>query len=238
MLACCMTLASALPSAMQVSSMQALASAGTIASVPLHLLLMLLLKLMYPQCVSCRRAAGGDYLLAPAVRPHQQRARGRRLCHGRQRHGPRAQRARPRAGGLPGAAQNLQRSSAGRVVNLGCGVQESPGVRPEAVMLRRCTRVLQLGLQHGLEPFSPVDDAGCFTAEAGAEFQGLAVLDEGNAAVIQALERAGALLKVRHNAVWMTDQGDSCSITSSSLQFWQLACPCACPCRAGLETRG
>lgn len=41
-----------------------------------------------------------------------------------------------------------------------------------------------------------MDDAGCFTAEAGAEFQGLAVLDEGNAAVIKALERAGALLKV------------------------------------------
>ena len=62
----------------------------------------------------------------------------------------------------------------------------------------RCLGALQLGLQHGLEPFSPVDDAGCFTAEAGAEFQGLAVLDEGNAAVIQALERAGALLKVCH----------------------------------------
>ena len=68
----------------------------------------------------------------------------------------------------------------------------------ETVMSQRCLGALQLGLQHGLEPFSPVDDAGCFTAEAGAEFQGLAVLDEGNAAVIQALERAGALLKVRH----------------------------------------
>lgn len=55
---------------------------------------------------------------------------------------------------------------------------------------------LQLGLQHGLPPFSPVDDAGCFTAEAGAEFQGLAVLDDGNDAVIKALQRAGALLKV------------------------------------------
>lgn len=44
-----------------------------------------------------------------------------------------------------------------------------------------------------------MDDAGCFTAEAGAEFQGLAVLDEGNAAVIAALEKAGALLKVPHS---------------------------------------
>ena len=41
-----------------------------------------------------------------------------------------------------------------------------------------------------------MDDAGCFTAEAGERFQGLAVLDEGNAAVIAALEEAGALLKV------------------------------------------
>jgi isoleucyl-tRNA synthetase len=78
-------------------------------------------------------------------------------------------------------------------------------VRLVAAMLRHSFRVLQLGLQHGLEPFSPVDDAGCFTAEAGAEFQGLAVLDEGNAAVIQALKRAGALLKVRHMpSGWLT----------------------------------
>ena len=54
----------------------------------------------------------------------------------------------------------------------------------------------QLGLQHGLDPFSPVDDAGLFTAEAGAEFEGLAVLDDGTAAVIAALDREGALLKV------------------------------------------
>lgn len=63
--------------------------------------------------------------------------------------------------------------------------------------LTRLSSRAQLGLQHGLELFSPVDDAGCFTAEAGEQFQGLAVLDEGNAAVIKALERAGALLKVR-----------------------------------------
>jgi len=52
-----------------------------------------------------------------------------------------------------------------------------------------------LGLQHGLELLSPVDDAGNFTAEAGPEFEGLNVLDEGNTAVIKALEREGALLK-------------------------------------------
>ena len=62
-----------------------------------------------------------------------------------------------------------------------------------------------------------MDDAGCFTAEAGVEFQGLAVLDEGNAAVIAALERAGALLKVRiclfHHCVVFHNSGlgDPCS---------------------------
>ena len=61
-----------------------------------------------------------------------------------------------------------------------------------------CLCGLQLGLQHGLEPFSLVDAASCITAEAVAEFQGLAVLDEGNPAVTQALERAGVLLEVCH----------------------------------------
>lgn len=59
-----------------------------------------------------------------------------------------------------------------------------------------CVWWVQLGLQHGLEPLSPVDDAGCFTSEAGAEFEGLSVLAEGNDAVVQALDSSGALLKV------------------------------------------
>jgi isoleucyl-tRNA synthetase len=49
--------------------------------------------------------------------------------------------------------------------------------------------------QYGLELLSPVDDEGVFTAEAG-QFEGLAVLGEGNTAVIDALKCAGALLRL------------------------------------------
>lgn len=52
----------------------------------------------------------------------------------------------------------------------------------------------QTGLKYGLELLSPVDDAGRFTAEAGAEFEGKSVLGEGNIAVIDALRAAGALI--------------------------------------------
>jgi isoleucyl-tRNA synthetase len=38
----------------------------------------------------------------------------------------------------------------------------------------------QTGLKYGLELLSPVDDAGCFTEEAGDRFKGLSVLKEGN----------------------------------------------------------
>ena len=51
------------------------------------------------------------------------------------------------------------------------------------------------GLKYGLPLYSPVDDAGKFTADAGGEFEGLSVLGDGNDAVIAALEAAGALLK-------------------------------------------
>jgi isoleucyl-tRNA synthetase len=51
-----------------------------------------------------------------------------------------------------------------------------------------------IGQQYGLAILSPVDDQGRFTAEAGP-FAGLRVLDEGNAAVITALQETGALLK-------------------------------------------
>jgi len=50
------------------------------------------------------------------------------------------------------------------------------------------------GVKYGLELLSPVDDAGCFTSEAGEAFQGLSVLGEGNTAVIDALKTAGALI--------------------------------------------
>lgn len=57
------------------------------------------------------------------------------------------------------------------------------------------------GLKYGLELLSPVDDVGKFTVEAGSStvvgdaFVGLSVLGEGNIAVIEALEQAGALIR-------------------------------------------
>uniref|UniRef100_A0A383VPL4 isoleucine--tRNA ligase n=1 Tax=Tetradesmus obliquus TaxID=3088 RepID=A0A383VPL4_TETOB len=53
----------------------------------------------------------------------------------------------------------------------------------------------QVGLKYGLPLLSPVDDAGCFTDEAGPAFAGLAVQGEGNTAVVDALAAAGVLLK-------------------------------------------
>lgn len=55
--------------------------------------------------------------------------------------------------------------------------------------------LLQVGLKYGLPLLSPVDDAGCFTDEAGPAFAGLAVQGEGNTAVVDALAAAGVLLK-------------------------------------------
>lgn len=53
----------------------------------------------------------------------------------------------------------------------------------------------QTGLREGLELASPVDDAGKFTAEAAnGEFAGLAVLKEGNEAVLEALASNNMLL--------------------------------------------
>ena len=51
------------------------------------------------------------------------------------------------------------------------------------------------GLKNGLDILSPVDDAGKFTIEAGERFEGLNVLGEGNDAIVEALNGAGALLK-------------------------------------------
>lgn len=50
------------------------------------------------------------------------------------------------------------------------------------------------GLKNGLELLSPVDDVGKFTIEAGERFVGLKVLDEGNTAIIEALQETGSLL--------------------------------------------
>mmetsp|Transcript_17429 Transcript_17429/g.34972 ORF Transcript_17429/g.34972 Transcript_17429/m.34972 type:complete len:1089 (-) Transcript_17429:1479-4745(-) len=57
------------------------------------------------------------------------------------------------------------------------------------------------GLKYGLELLSPVDDVGKFTIEAGGstiagdKFVGQSVLGEGNIAVMEALEEAGALIR-------------------------------------------
>eukprot|EP00612_Vaucheria_litorea_P000398 CAMPEP_0171455874 /NCGR_PEP_ID=MMETSP0945-20130129/2589_1 /TAXON_ID=109269 /ORGANISM="Vaucheria litorea, Strain CCMP2940" /LENGTH=991 /DNA_ID=CAMNT_0011981191 /DNA_START=110 /DNA_END=3082 /DNA_ORIENTATION=- len=52
----------------------------------------------------------------------------------------------------------------------------------------------QTGLKYGLPLLSPVDDAGCFTSEAGERFKGMSVLKEGNEEVLKAMSEAGALL--------------------------------------------
>jgi isoleucyl-tRNA synthetase len=52
----------------------------------------------------------------------------------------------------------------------------------------------QVGQRYGLPIFAPVDADGNFTEEAGP-FAGMNVLGEGNAAVVQALQTAGSLLK-------------------------------------------
>lgn len=54
-----------------------------------------------------------------------------------------------------------------------------------------------MGLKYGLSTIAPVDDAGVFTKEAGHLFQGKAVLDDGNTAVLEALVESGNLLKVQ-----------------------------------------
>jgi isoleucyl-tRNA synthetase len=51
-----------------------------------------------------------------------------------------------------------------------------------------------VGLRYGLDIFAPVDANGNFTEDAG-EFAGLNVLDRGNVAVIEALQKTGSLLK-------------------------------------------
>ena len=51
------------------------------------------------------------------------------------------------------------------------------------------------GLKNGLDLLSPVDDVGKFTIEAGEEYVGMSVLGEGNQAIVDALDVAGALLK-------------------------------------------
>ena len=51
-----------------------------------------------------------------------------------------------------------------------------------------------VGQRYGLGVLSPVDDAGRLTEEAGEEFAGMNVLGDANGAIIEALQREGALL--------------------------------------------
>lgn len=54
--------------------------------------------------------------------------------------------------------------------------------------------IVKCWFRYGLEIFSPVDDAGRFTQEAGDELVGKDVLGEGNSAVIEMLRESGHLL--------------------------------------------
>jgi isoleucyl-tRNA synthetase len=51
------------------------------------------------------------------------------------------------------------------------------------------------GMKYGLPLYSPVDNAGLFTAEAGSDLEGKDVLGDGNVLCIEKLTAAGALLK-------------------------------------------
>ena len=51
------------------------------------------------------------------------------------------------------------------------------------------------GMKYGLPLYSPVDNAGLFTAEAGSDLEGKDVLGDGNVLCIEKLTSAGALLK-------------------------------------------
>lgn len=51
------------------------------------------------------------------------------------------------------------------------------------------------GLKYGLPILSPVDDDGKFTEEAG-RFSGLDVLEDGNAAIIEYLDKHMAIILV------------------------------------------
>lgn len=58
-------------------------------------------------------------------------------------------------------------------------------------------------MRYNLGLLSPVDEAGRFTAEAGARFEGMAVQEEGNRAVTEALQ------EVRGHAMLVIDITES-----------------------------
>lgn len=84
--------------------------------------------------------------------------------------------------------------------------RESPIILGHHVTLETGTGCVHTAPGHGLEDFeigqkyklevlSPVDERGHFTQEAGEEFKGLHVHKQGNSKVIEALTKAGALIK-------------------------------------------
>jgi isoleucyl-tRNA synthetase len=64
-------------------------------------------------------------------------------------------------------------------------VHTAPGHGPEDY---------QIGLEHNLDIFCPVDEHGLYTGEVGQEFKGLDVLSSGNKAVLDALQNGGFLV--------------------------------------------
>ncbi len=81
----------------------------------------------------------------------------------------------------------------------------SPAILADFVTLTEGTGVVHIAPGHGkedfeigrkydLEVFSPVDEAGRFTAEAGPEFQGLFVGKEGSEKAVEVLKRRGHFL--------------------------------------------
>ncbi len=81
----------------------------------------------------------------------------------------------------------------------------SPGILADFVTLTEGTGIVhiapghgkedfEIGQQYGIEPFSPVDETGRFTKDAGPEFEGLFVGTDGSQKAIEVLKRVGNFL--------------------------------------------
>ena len=83
----------------------------------------------------------------------------------------------------------------------------------------------KLCLEHGIEPFAPIDDDGRFTAEAclalPGRFQGQEVLGEGNGLVLQLYKDAGLLLaKHKHVHNYPYDWRSKKPVITRATQQW------------------
>lgn len=102
----------------------------------------------------------------------------------------------------------------------------------------------------GILPFSPVNDEGFFTADAGKQFQGLFAFDEGNSAVIDYLKEVKGLVKeepykhkypydwrtkkpvmLRATAQWFANVGDLQQKAVKALRDVQMV-PSVCMCNS------